>query len=470
MAPAASWLVGLLALAGSVGAVPVVSEPTTTFTEEATTLPSPYILSAPNETTHGPFTGPPATTTGALSTNVTASTLAVASPPAQIENYPSDGQLHGPQPLPFTPSGGVWTNGSIPLYKPASDFDYQSLALALFHEWIELDLFRWGLETFSDDEFEAFGINASDRDLLRFMASQELGHATLLSDMLGPQAPRPCTYNYPVTNVREYIDFNQKLTRWAEAGVYGFLPHLNSGPAASMLLQTVTVEARQQLIFRQFGGQFPMPEWHTPAIPQSWAWSLIAPYISSCPSNQSRVVWQNFPALSILNQPNPARTNPNAVWNETTGPYANSLSTAGIPADQLCVNSTNATLLCPPAITTANRSIPLSYPGRQVFLQWDAPGKAVGPNGSYLTATNVREPRFAAWLSQLNVTYSPLRNVSMSDRTAFTVQPNVSTWLGDPAINGTMFLALTDLDVPVSPFNVSALNPHVAALAVYQAG
>ncbi len=260
MAPAvASWLVALLALASRVGAVPVVSEPTTTFSEEPTG-PSPFILSAPNLTTHGSFTGPPATVTGALSSNITATSIPAAPPPAQIANYPLDGQLHGPQPLPFTPSGGVWTNGSTPLYKPASDYDYQSLALALFHEWIELDLFRWGLATFNDSQFDAFGINASDRDLLRFMANQELGHATLLSDMLGPRAPRPCAYNYPVTNVREYIDFNQKLTRWAEAGVYGFLPHLNSGPAASMLLQTVTVEARQQLIFRQFGGQFPMPE------------------------------------------------------------------------------------------------------------------------------------------------------------------------------------------------------------------
>jgi hypothetical protein len=61
-------------------------------------------------------------------------------------------------------------------------------------------------------------------------------------------------------------------------------------------------------------------------------------------------------------------------------------------------------------------------------------------------------------------------NVSYEERTAYTIQPNVSTWLGDPAANGTMFMALTDVDLFVTPYNVTAVNPHVAALAVYQAG
>ncbi|KAK3309464.1 uncharacterized protein B0T15DRAFT_515562 [Chaetomium strumarium] len=468
-AKAALQVAGLLALVSNVRAVPVVSEPTTTVYSEPTNLPSPYAISHHNVTSHGPYTGPPATTTGALSTSVIAPSVAAGPPPPQIVAYPADGKLHGDQPMPFTPSGGIGTNGSEPVYKVASDFDYQSLALALYHEWIELDLFHWGLATFSDEEWEAYGINAEDRFLLQHMADQEIGHASVLANMLGPSAPKQCTYNYPVSNVAEFIDFNQKLTRWAEAGVYGFLSHLNSGPAASMLLQSITIEARQQLIFRQFGGQFPMPEWHTPGIPQSWAWTLLAPYISSCPYNQTRLVWQNFPALHILNQPNAARINGSAVWNETTGGYANTLSTKGIPRNELCANATDETLDCRAAISQ-NRSMPLSYPGRQVFLQWDEPGKLVGPNNSYVTTTNVKEPKFAAWLSQLNVTYTALQDINLDNRTAYTIQPNVSTWKNDPAVNGTMFIALTDTDLFVTPYNVTMINPHVAALAMYQAG
>lgn len=457
----------LLALAGRVYSVPVASQAQTTVYSSPPFIPE--VVPHTNITSHGPYDGPAPTTTGALSTSIEASAVPVLPPPDDAYDYPADGKLHGNQPAPYTPSGGLGTNGSAPVYRVQSDFDYQSLALALYQEYIELDLFHWGLATFTDEEFDAYGINAEDRFLLQFMADQEVGHATVITNMLGPQAPKQCTYNYPVDNVAEFIDFNQKLTRWGEAGVYGFLPHLNSGPAAQLLLQSITVEARQQLIFRQFGGQFPMPEWHTVGIPQSWAWTLLAPYISSCPADQTRLVWQNFPALHILNQPNAARINGSDVWNETKGDIANTLSTNGIPKDELCVNATDELSDCSAAISQ-NRSIPLSYPGRQVFLKWDEPGRPVGPNNSYITSTNVQVPKFAAWVSQLNVTYSALQNVSLEDRTAYTIQPNVSTWENDPAINSTMFLALTDADIYVTPYNLTMINPHVAALAVYQAG
>jgi hypothetical protein len=339
--------------------------------------------------------------------------------------------------------------------------------LALYQEWIELDLFHYGLAKYPVEEFEANGLTAEDRFLLEHMANQEVGHATVLSNMLGPSAPVQCTYNYPDMNLREYIDFSQKLTRWGEAGVYGFINHLDAREVGQLILQSITTEARQQVIFRQFEGLFPMPEWFQVAVPQSWAWTLLAPYISSCPQNQTRLIWQNYPALHVLNQPNPARINGSNVWNETLGDYTNTLSTADVSKDDSCINATTVGENCNPAITH-NRTNPLSYPGRQVFLSWDEPGSPVGPNNSYITNTTAGAPKFAAWVSQLNVTYSPLENIS--GNTAFTIQPNMSTFEGDPAVNGTIFLVLTDRELPVTPFNLTQLNPFVNALTVYQAG
>ncbi|EMR65397.1 putative protein rds1 protein [Eutypa lata UCREL1] len=441
-------------------AVPVVSEPSTTVISEPT-LTNPAVP-VTDVTSHGSYTGPDPTTTGALSTTVVASSIP-ALPAEQYKfDYPADGQLHAPEPAPYTPAGGVGTNGSEPVYRVQSDFDYQSIALGLYQEWIELDLFHHGLAKYSEEDFTDYGLTAEDRYLLQFMAEQEVGHATVLTNMLGPQAPVQCTYNYPDTNLHEYIDFSQKLTRWGESGVYGFLNHLDSREVGQILLQSITTEARQQMIFRQFEGLFPMPVWFEVGIPQSWAWTLLAPYISSCPENQTQLIWQNFPKLNILNQPNPARTNGSAVWNETLGDYANTLNIADVDADEGCNNST-----CGPAITH-NRSVPLSYPGRQVFLSWDDPGMAIGPNNSYVTSTSAGDPQYAAWVSQLNVTYSPLQNIT--NNTAYTIQPNVSTIEGDPAINGTIFLVLTDSDIYVTPFNLTQINPHVRALSIYQAG
>lgn len=392
---------------------------------------------------------------GAKSTVVLAPSIPRLPPGPDATTYPRNGLLNAPQPAPYTPSGGLGTNGSEPRYQVESDFDFESIALGLYQEYIELDLFHNGLARFSAQEFEDAGLNAEDRFLIEFMANQEVGHAAVLSSLLGPAAPVRCNYTYPFETVREFVDFCQKLTRWGESGVYGFLPHLNSGPAAQLLLQSITTEARQQMIFRQFEGLFPMPVWFEVGIPQSWSWTLLAPYISSCPANITRLVWQNFPGLSVLNNPNPGRTNANLTgFNETV---------SSIPREAQCVDDE-----CAPAITQ-NRSIPLSYPGRVVYLQWEAPGKRVGPDQSYLTSTSAGAPVFAAWVSQLNTTYSPLMNVS--GNTAMTIQPNVSTVEGDPAINGTMFVAITDTDLYVTPYNLSLINPHVVAgPALYQAG
>ncbi|KAL3965711.1 hypothetical protein ACCO45_000019 [Purpureocillium lilacinum] len=453
--------------------LPAQTESQTTPEFSATTASisneAPPAVPITNVTSHGPYTGPSPTTTGALSTAVAGPSIPALPPVQEKFAYLADGKLHGEQPAPFTPQGGLGTNGTEPVYRVQSDFDYESIALALYQEWIELDLFYWGLARFSVQDFEEAGLTAEDRFLLEFMADQEIGHATALTNMLGPQAPVQCTYDYPVNSVREYIDFCQKLTRWGEAGVYGFLNHLDSREVGQILLQSITTEARQQLIFRQFEGLFPMPEWFQVGIPQSWAWSLLAPFVSSCPKNQTRLVWQNIPALRVLDQPNPSRLNGSSAWNETVsdGWGSNTASTRSLKSNDSCLNATKIGERCDPAITH-NRTNPLSYPGRQVFFEWDEPGKSVGPNNSYITNTTAGQPQFAAWVTQLNVTYSPLYNVS--GQSAYTFQPNTSTFAGDPAVNGTIFVVLTDLDLFVTPFNISMLNPHVAALGMYQAG
>ena len=286
------------------------------------------------------------------------------------------------------------------------------------------------------------------------MAEQEVGHAELLTNMLGPAAPIQCNYTYPFTTVREFVDFCQKLTRFGEAGVYGFLGHLNSRESATLLLQSITTEARQQMIFRQFDGLFPMPEYFQTGIPQSWQWTLLAPYISSCPSNITRLAWQNFPALTVVNNPNPARLNATATgFNE---------SISSIDVNETCGEA------CGPD-TTQNRTIPLSYPGREVYLSWENPGKPVGPDQSYVTNTTAGPGAFVAWVSQLNLTYSPLTNVS--GNTGMTIQPDGLTLGGNPAINNTVFIAITDTDLFLTPFNLTMINPHVVAgPALYQAG
>jgi len=382
--------------------------------------------------------------------------------------YNVDGLLKQNEPAPYTPNGGLGTNGTEPRYMVNSDFDFQSIALGLYQEYIELDLFNNGLAVFSADDFLRAGLTAEDRALIAFMAQQETGHATLLTNMLGPAAPKMCTYNYPFTNVREFIDFNQKLTRFGESGVWGFINHLDAREVGQLLAQSIATEARQQMSFRQMLGLQPMPVWFETGIPQSWAWSYLAPYISSCPENQTRLIWQNFPALHILNQPNPNRFSANDTQlSEVVGNRTSDPSKGDIPDSESCVNLNATGYGCGPAISR-NRSEPLSFPGRKIMLSWDSPGQAVGPNNSYVTSTSAGAPAFAAWVAQLNLTYTPL--TITGENTGYTFQPAGEVYEGDPAVNGTMFLALTDSDLFLTAFNLSMINPHVVALGIYQAG
>ena len=88
---------------------------------------------------------------------------------------------------------------------------------------------------------------------------------------------------------------------------------------------------------------------------------MLAPYITSCPSQNQRIQWQNFPALNVTNAPNAS-----VLTNETL-----------------------------PAISH-NRTTPLSQPGNQLNLTWESPGKQVGPDLSYTTTTSAGPAKVCA--------------------------------------------------------------------------
>ncbi|GAB7366422.1 hypothetical protein MBLNU230_g8219t1 [Neophaeotheca triangularis] len=419
-------------------------------------------------TSHGPFSGE-ATTTGAVHTDVLGTGIEAMPPNPTATYYNTDGKLTEPQPIPYMPAGGLGTNGSEPRYMVESDFDYESIMLGLYQEWIELDSFNNIVAIFSDEEFAAAGLTPEDKSLLQFMAQQEQGHATLLTNMLGETAAPQCTYNYPYTTVREAVDFLQILTRYGESGVWGFINHLDSREVGQLLAQSIATEARQEMIFRQMSGLHPMPVWFEAGIPQSWAWTYLAPYISSCPENTTRLAWQNFPALHVVNQANINRFSPNDTADfERVGNRSSDPGVSTIPQDQQCLPLNTTGYACDPTIAT-NRSEPLTFPGKQIRFIWDSPGVPVGPNLSYVTDSTAGEPRFVAWANQLNLTYTPLTVTGQNE--GYTYQPAGSVYEGGQGIvNDTMFVALTDSDPYLTPFNLSMINPHVAALGIFQAG
>lgn len=122
------------------------------------------------------------TESNAMSATGTPGRIPSGNPPQPSNAYPNTGNLTQPEPMPYMPAGGVNTNkSSIPVYQAFSDFDWQSLSLALYQEWIELDLFQAGLDMFSDEDFNKTGIGAENRALIAYMSQQEIGMSPLHS-------------------------------------------------------------------------------------------------------------------------------------------------------------------------------------------------------------------------------------------------------------------------------------------------
>jgi len=325
-----------------------------------------------------------------------------------------------------------------PSYRAISDFDYASFNLGLYQEWIELDLFNYGLKAFSDAEWEEAGVTADYRGLIQYFANQETGHAQLLTDILGPGAAKQCTYNYTgaFTDVRSYLNFNQQLTRWGESGVWGFLAMLNSRPIMQLLSQSIATEARQQMGFRQLTGSPAVDVFFEAGIPQSWAWTLLAPWIQSCPEENPLVRWSNYPALTVVNNP--------------------TLAYAGSKA----------------AVQT-NRTA-LTQPGDVIQFTWDAPGKTVGPDGQYITVKTGGDPRYAVFLQSYNATFVEL--TMTGERSATARVPSAVVFdtpiaSSGPSINGTAFAAIVDEKMDLTPYNFTLITKHmVAGPAIFQAG
>lgn len=93
-----------------------------------------------------------------------------------------------------------------------------------------------------------------------------------------------------------------------------------------------------------------MPVFFETGVPQAWAWTLLAPWIQSCPEENPKVGWSNFPALTIENEP------------------------------RLQFNDSQA------AVST-NRTA-LTQPSQRIDFTWEDPGKKVGPDNAYVTTKN----------------------------------------------------------------------------------
>lgn len=170
-----------------------------------------------------------------------------------------------------------------------------------------------------------------------------------------------------------------------------------------------------------------MDVYFEPGTPQAWQWTLLAPYIQSCPAENPRIGWSNYATLKVKNNP--------------------VLHYAGSKA----------------AVSTNQSTQPLVHPNETFYFDWTPAGEKVGPNKSYTTVSpGGSTPKYALWVHQLNASYSPL--TLTSETSGYAKLPsgpvfNTNIAKTGPAINGTGFVALTNKD-PLDPIQP---QPYLAS-------
>jgi hypothetical protein len=115
-----------VSLAASIADLPVTAIP------GATNAVPPRVSSdVTGVTSHGPYSGTP-TIIGAVKNSPAGTAIPALPPNPTALKYNPNGTLNDQQPIPYTPAGGLGTNGTEPVYRVQSDFDYESILLGLY--------------------------------------------------------------------------------------------------------------------------------------------------------------------------------------------------------------------------------------------------------------------------------------------------------------------------------------------------
>ncbi|KAL4812524.1 hypothetical protein BDW67DRAFT_188604 [Aspergillus spinulosporus] len=249
-------------------------------------LGAPSVVSR-NGYTNAPYYGsssgtPTITGTAKASKTLTAS-IDHKPPNPTATYYHANGVPQHPVPALYVPARGLGTNGTLPRYMVNSD---------------------WASTRFSDADFEAAGLGPEVLSLIEIMAKKEVGHVTCSATWSARQRPNSASiHTAPFVN-------GQTLSKGSSPGT--------------------------------MAGLAPMRVWLENGWPQSWQWTILAPYISACPVGKTRLAWQSFPTLHILDNPNINRMNADdteADGSEQAGNRITNPSVSNLDSDDSCINA-----------------------------------------------------------------------------------------------------------------------------------
>ncbi|KAI0634580.1 ferritin-like domain-containing protein [Trametes polyzona] len=181
---------------------------------------------------------------------------------------------------------------------------------ALNVENLESAFLSQGLSQFSVTDFTNAGYAKWVRGRFQQIADNEAAHVAFLSNAVGTDdAPKACTYDFPITDVQSFVNLAQKIETIGASAYIGLGGYLDNSTAigSSSLRGAITAavsiaatKARQAgwitatvLHQQPWDGAF-----ETPLSPVA-AWSLLTNFVNECPDSNPDVGVPELPTLTI---------------------------------------------------------------------------------------------------------------------------------------------------------------------------
>jgi len=168
-------------------------------------------------------------------------------------------------------------------------------------EHLEDYFYHHFLDQFSADDFAKAGYPKWVRNRVEEIAMHEASHVALLSGALGQSATQACQYSFPgVTDPKSFMATAALIENVGVSAYLGAAKDISEPAYVTVAGSILTTEARHQ-------------GWENSAVLKAAAWSgpydtpldydqvysIVAPFITSCPSTNPTLPVKAFPAMTI---------------------------------------------------------------------------------------------------------------------------------------------------------------------------
>ncbi|KAH9912571.1 ferritin-like domain-containing protein [Fomitopsis serialis] len=219
----------------------------------------------------------------------------------------------------------AWLAAAAPTRRsaPAAVTDTSIMQYALTLEHIEHAFYVQGLGQYDAQAFCDAGYEPWVRGRFAQIREHERTHVEFLTSQLGADAPAPCNYSYPYTDIPSFVALSQTLEEVGAAAYMGAAISVESQDVLSAALAISHIEARQAgWVSSALQKEQPWDGDYETPLYFSGVWSLASGFITSCPATNPDLPVQAFPALTLTPAAPVMGQNVSVSYNSTGAPVS----------------------------------------------------------------------------------------------------------------------------------------------------